>query len=198
MPAATDRRTSILTESARLFASRGTSATTVRQIADAVGILSGSLYHYFESKEAIADTILSGYLNDLRTSYRAVLERSDDPREAFRDLVQVSLDTAWQHPYATEIYQNDAKYLAELPRFGHLNSAAKEVQKLWLELITAGVDKGVFRSDIDPKVFYLLVRDALWTSVRWYKPTAEYPSARFAKDCTSVFLDGYAVRPGKG
>ena len=42
-----------------LFAERGYAATTVRDIAEAAGILSGSLYHHIDSKESIIDAILS-------------------------------------------------------------------------------------------------------------------------------------------
>jgi TetR/AcrR family transcriptional regulator, cholesterol catabolism regulator len=38
------------------------------------------------------------------------------------------------------------------------------------------------------------MRDAVWLSVRWFKPTRDYPIARFAEDCTSLFLDGLAPR----
>ena len=54
-----------------LFAQKGYRATTVREIADAAGILSGSLYHHFDSKESIGDEILSGFINQVLTNYRA-------------------------------------------------------------------------------------------------------------------------------
>ena len=38
-----------------MFAERGLRATTVRDIADSAGILSGSLYHHFSSKEEMVD-----------------------------------------------------------------------------------------------------------------------------------------------
>jgi AcrR family transcriptional regulator len=50
---ARDRRAVILARSAELFATRGVAATTVRDIGEAAGLLSGSLYHYFPSKDAI-------------------------------------------------------------------------------------------------------------------------------------------------
>jgi len=46
------RRTEILDTAAALFASSGL-RTSLKEIADACGILPGSLYHHFESKEAI-------------------------------------------------------------------------------------------------------------------------------------------------
>ena len=45
------RREELLQIAGALFAQRGFKNTTVRDIADAAGILSGSLYHHFDSKE---------------------------------------------------------------------------------------------------------------------------------------------------
>jgi len=50
-----NRRADVVRLAGELFAQKGFRATTVREIADAAGILSGSLYHHFDSKESIAD-----------------------------------------------------------------------------------------------------------------------------------------------
>jgi AcrR family transcriptional regulator len=191
-----DRRERILASAAELFAQRGVAATTVRQIADEVGILSGSLYHHFESKEAIVDEILSSYLEDLRVRYRQAGAGDGEPRARLRHLVLTSLQVAEAHPFATEIYQNDANYLGQSERFGYLKNAAREVQNVWVDAINAGIEQGVFRSDLDPKMLYRLIRDALWLSVRWFKPSRDYPFARLADDCSSIFLDGLVVHRG--
>lgn len=190
-----DRRERILASAAGLFARKGVSATTVRMIADEVGMLSGSLYHHFDSKEAMVDEIVASYLEDLRIRYKAVLARDTDPRTKLHDLVVASLEVVEAHPHATEIYQNEVNYLTEIERFSYLKSAGKEVQSTWLEVINAGVNEGVFRSDLDPKVLYRLMRDAVWLSVRWFRPTRDYPVSRFAEDCISLFLDGLGTRP---
>jgi AcrR family transcriptional regulator len=188
----------ILACAAALFARKGVAATTVRQIADEVGILSGSLYHHFESKEAIVDEIISSYLEDLRGRYRKVLAGESEPRTRLHQLVLASLETVEAHPHATEIYQNDVNYLSQLDRFGYLRSSGKDVQNTWLEVIKAGTAQGVFRDDLDPKIVYRLMRDTVWMSVRWFKPTRDYPTARLAEDCTAIFLDGLATRrPGR-
>jgi AcrR family transcriptional regulator len=188
-----DRRERIIASAAALFASKGVAATTVRQIAGAVGILSGSLYHHFESKEAIVDEILSSYLDDLRARYIDVLARETDPRVRLHNLVLVSLQTVEAHPYAAEIYQNDVHYLRQFDRFSYLTTAGQEVQNTWLDVISTGIAQGAFRADLDPMVFYRLMRDAVWLSVRWFRPTPEYPVVRLADDCTSIFLDGLAA-----
>ncbi|MDT5024978.1 MAG: TetR/AcrR family transcriptional regulator, cholesterol catabolism regulator [Micromonosporaceae bacterium] len=187
-----DRRERILLSAATLFARRGVAATTVREIADEVGILSGSLYHHFESKEAIVDEVISSYLEDLRSRYKQVLTRDLDPRTRLHDLVVASLEVAEAHPHATEIYQNDVNYLSRIERFSYLKGAGKEVQSTWLEVINAGISQKVFREDLDPKILYRLMRDSVWLSVRWFKPTRDYPISRLAEDCTSLFIDGLA------
>jgi AcrR family transcriptional regulator len=189
-----DRHEQILAAAAGLFARKGVAATTVREIADEVGILSGSLYHHFDSKEAMVDQILAPYLRDLRAAYASALSRAADPRTRLGDLVIASLQVVEEHPHATEIYQSDVNYLSQFERFGYLTSAAGEVRRTWLEVIGDGVAQGAFRSDLDPGILYRLIRDAIWLSVRWFSPTPEYPLARFAQECTSLFLDGVAAR----
>ena len=58
------RRTEILDTAAALFASSGL-RTSLKEIADACGILPGSLYHHFESKEAIIVELVERYHDDL-------------------------------------------------------------------------------------------------------------------------------------
>jgi TetR/AcrR family transcriptional regulator, cholesterol catabolism regulator len=70
------------------------------------------------------------------------------------------------------------------------------VQKTWLDVINAGVESGVFRSDIDPQILYRILRDVVWQSVRWYRPTAGHTLRQLADDCTSLLLDGMATKPG--
>lgn len=196
MPQPQGRREAILARAAELFAAKGIAATNVREIADGVGILSGSLYHHFDSKQAIVEEILTSYLEDLKKSYAAVLADHTEPRDRFRGLIGSSLDIAGIHPHAAEIYQSDGNYLRGLPHFEYLNDAARDIQRTWVNVITAGVKTGAFRHDIEPKVFYRLVRDSLWLSVRWYKPTKAYPVEQFADDCTKVYLDGFAAPKG--
>jgi AcrR family transcriptional regulator len=62
-PPPATRRDELLELAAEMFAERGLRATTVRDIADAAGILSGSLYHHFSSKEEMVDEALRSFLD---------------------------------------------------------------------------------------------------------------------------------------
>jgi TetR/AcrR family transcriptional regulator, cholesterol catabolism regulator len=195
MTTGSDRRDVILQAAARLFAEKGVNASTVREIGESAGILSGSLYHHFDSKAAMVEAIIILFFDDLRGRYAAVVAAETDPRACLAALVRESFATIEAHPYATEIYQNDQAYLRTLPRADYLRDAAAEVQKTWMTVIKRGVASGDFRDDIAPQVFYRFIRDAVWLSVRWFTPTRSYPMAKLARECTAVFLDGFARPP---
>lgn len=72
------RRAEILATAASLIASSGL-RTSLQEIADAAGILPGSLYHHFESKEAILVELIRRYQDDLERIGRAAQARLDEP-----------------------------------------------------------------------------------------------------------------------
>ena len=72
------RRTEILQTAASLIASSGL-RTSLQEIADAAGILPGSLYHHFESKEAILIELIRRYQDDLNRIGQTAQARLDEP-----------------------------------------------------------------------------------------------------------------------
>jgi len=196
VPAPQDRREVILREAAKLFARQGVTATTVREIADAAGILSGSLYHHFTSKDEIVDAVLSTFLHELRDRYDEVLDSGGDPADRLRGLVQVSLETVAAHPRATEIYQNDAHRLRATNGYAYVEESAKAVRAAWVSVLEEGIRSGAFRDDVPVKVMYPLLRDGLWLTARWFKPTKAYGHAELAADYLRLFLDGLSSRVG--
>jgi AcrR family transcriptional regulator len=187
------RRDEILLEAATLFARRGIAATTVREIGDAVGLLSGSLYHHFASKEQMVDEIIASYLEDLVRRYRAVQEMyQHDPLECLRALIRASFESVAAHPQACEIYQNDFNYLTTLPRFAYIKRVSRNAQRIWMGTLVSGAEQGVFRADVDPLVFYRFLRDAIWMSVRWHQRGADYSVDTLSAECIAVFVEGYA------
>jgi AcrR family transcriptional regulator len=72
---------------ARLFAERGYHATPVRVIAEEAGVAKPTLYHYFGSKEGLAQAVLTVPLARLVDSLRVLL---DEPADPLRRLVAMA------------------------------------------------------------------------------------------------------------
>ncbi|GAA4154848.1 MULTISPECIES: TetR/AcrR family transcriptional regulator [Actinomadura] len=185
---ASERREHLIRLAAELFAEKGYQATTVRDIAKEAGILSGSLYHHFSSKESIVDEILSGFFDEVMSSYRAVIEEGRDPRETIAGLVRIAFGTLEPHRAAITVMQNDWNYLKD--RLDYLTKSEDEVEKMWVDTIRAGQEQGLFRSDIDPKLTYRMIRDTIWVAVRWFRPGGRLDAAGLSEHYLKVMFDG--------
>ncbi|MFJ5673753.1 TetR/AcrR family transcriptional regulator [Streptomyces sp. NPDC093097] len=189
-PAAADRRRELLATAAEVFAAQGYNATTVRQIADAAGMLAGSLYYHFDSKESMVDEILAAFLDELWAGYDAVLAAGLGPRETVEALVTESFREIDRHRAAVAIYQKEAQHLATQPRFGYLTASQQKFERAWLGTLERGVAEGVFRSDLDLRLAYRFLRDTVWVAASWYRPQGRHSPEEIARQYLTMVLDG--------
>jgi AcrR family transcriptional regulator len=165
--ARSQRRADVVRLAGELFAQKGFRATTVREIAEAAGILSGSLYHHFDSKESIGDELLSAFLADVLADYRSAVSASQDPARVLELIVRSSSRTLARHRAALTMLQNDWNYFSTQPRFGYLRKDLREIERTWIAQLERGKQTGVFRPDLDVRLTYRLLRDMLWLPMNW-------------------------------
>ena len=186
------RRADMVAIAAELFAQKGYRATTVREIADAAGILSGSLYHHFDSKESIGDEILSGFINEVLADYRSAVVEAADPRAALEQIVRTTSRTLAQHRAALTMLQNDWNYFASQPRFAYMPKALREIERIWIGQLDAGKQAGLFRADLDTKLTYRLLQDVLWIPAQWRR-TRGYSTDQVIDGFLRILFGGIAA-----
>ncbi|MEO3787948.1 TetR/AcrR family transcriptional regulator [Actinocorallia sp. B10E7] len=164
------RREQLLEVAVELFATKGYAETTMRDIAEATGILAGSIYHHFSSKEAMLDEILRGFLIPLHERFAAVEREGGDPRETLSELIRISFARIHDSTHAVAVYQNESGNLLHQEAFAYVGDYSARVEQIWLRVLTAGQESGAVRADFDVKLAYLFIRDAIWSAVRWYRP----------------------------
>ena len=192
--AAGTRRDELLAIAARLFAERGFRNTTVRDIADAAGILSGSLYHHFDSKESMVDEILQTFQQELFAGYEQILASDENPKRKIEAAVRLSFEAIDQHHHEVAIFQNEADWLGGLgERFAYLAERHAQSRQVWLTLLREGMESGDLKSDLDLELAYRFIRDTIWVAVRWYRPGGELSHERVADQYLSILLDGIAA-----
>ncbi|WP_156689080.1 TetR/AcrR family transcriptional regulator [Mycobacterium sp. Marseille-P9652] len=155
-PAPTDetgtRRDEILTTAASLIATSGL-RTSLQEIADAAGILPGSLYHHFESKEAILIELIHRYQEDLDRIGRTALSRLDgpDPRPISDQIVELGsaiADCAVRHRAALQMsFYEGPSTDPELVQLTQRRPVA--IQEAMLQTLRAGRWSGYIKADLD-------------------------------------------------
>jgi AcrR family transcriptional regulator len=188
----TSRRDQLLAIAAKLFAERGFTNTTVRDIADAAGILSGSLYHHFDSKESMVDELLDTFQTELWKEYDAIEASDLTPRAKLEAVVRASFDAIDHHHSEVAIFQNDAAHLVTFERFAYLAERNNKFERLWTGLLEAGVASGELRADLDVELVYRFLRDTVWVAVRWYRPGGELSPSDVADQYLTILLEGLA------
>ncbi len=195
-PQPANRRSELLGLAASMFAERGLRATTVRDIADAAGILSGSLYHHFASKEAMIDEVLRGFLDWLFERYQEIIDTEPNPLARLVGLFMASFDAIEHHHAEVVIYQDEAKRLSDQPRFAYISELNVRQRTMWVDVLTEGIAQGYFRPDIDVDLVYRFIRDTTWVSVRWYQPGGPLTAEQVGRQYLGIVLGGINA-PGK-
>lgn len=184
------RREELLELAATMFADRGLRATTVRDIADAAGILSGSLYHHFSSKEEMVDEVLRSFLDWLFERYQHIIDTEPNPLARLKGLFMASFDAIEHHHAEVVIYQDEAKRLSAQPRFGYVDELNLRQRKMWVDVINEGIEQGYFQADIDVDLVYRFIRDTTWVSVRWYQPGGPLTAEQVGRQYLAIVLGG--------
>jgi TetR/AcrR family transcriptional regulator, cholesterol catabolism regulator len=184
------RRDELLELAATMFAERGLRATTVRDIADAAGILSGSLYHHFASKEEMVDEVLRDFLDWLFARYDQIVQTESNPLERLKGLFMASFDAIEDRHAQVVIYQDEAKRLSSQPRFSYVEDLNRKQRQMWVEVLQQGIKEGYFRPDLNVDLVYRFIRDTTWVSVRWYQPGGSLTAEQVGRQYLSIVLGG--------
>jgi AcrR family transcriptional regulator len=192
-PQPATRRDELLELAAAMFAERGLRATTVRDIADSAGILSGSLYHHFSSKEEMVDEVLRTFLTWLFDHYQHIVDTEPNPLARLKGLFMASFD-AIEHRHAeVVIYQDEAKRLSSQPRFSYVEELNQRHRAIWVDVLNEGIAQGYFQPGIDVDLVYRFIRDTTWVSVRWYQPGGPLTAEQVGKQYLAIVLGGIAA-----
>ena len=184
------RREEILALATQLFSKQGVQGTSMRDLANAAGILPSSLYSHFASKEALADEILREYLEDFLRQCQEVEASTTSPTDRVRGLSRVSLAGADACPAALVIFHRDLDYLASLPRFAYLFDLYLTVRTIWITAIENAMAAGDLHDDVDPVVYFRWLRDALTMTSRWHVAGQSPDVETLTQFAERVFLRG--------
>lgn len=191
------RRAEILATAASLIASSGL-RTSLQEIADAAGILPGSLYHHFESKEAILVELILRYQEDLERIGRSAQERLDGPdarpvADQIIELGSAIANCAVEHRAALQMsFYEGPGTDPELTKLTQQRPVA--IQEAMLQTLRAGRWSGYIKPDIDlPTLADRICQTMLQVGLDVMRHTSS--ANQVAELLCRIILQGLATRP---
>lgn len=169
--AITDPRSSkgaLLAVAAHLFREQGYERTTVRDIGREAGILPGSIFHHFSSKDEILRTVMRESINLNLARMRATLPQANGVEDELRILIGWELyANHGETGEAWSVLINEWRSLSDEGQEEMLRLRS-EYDDLWMSALSRARERGLIA--LQPRVLRRLLAGALhWTS-HWFRP----------------------------
>lgn len=183
---ASPRRKELTRLAAQLFVQEGFDRTTVRMLAQEMGIKSGSLFHHFKDKqEILAAVIEEGTHNALAIARRALDESPASPEARLRAMARAHLETLFTDRNAHVVALFEWRRLDDSAK-AHLSHLRDAYEALWVQVIDEALTAKLIHGDR-----FLVSRFVLgalnWT-VRWYDPDGPRTPDELADELIAMIL----------
>jgi AcrR family transcriptional regulator len=181
-----NRRADVVRVAARLFRERGFDGTTTRDIADAVGMRSGSPFYHFKTKQEILAAVMEEGLVAGLPAAENIVAGELPPRAKFRALVRAHLEIVLGegHDFIPVLLYDWRRLTPELR--ARVQVLRDRYDQLWQDVVSELSAAGLLKSD--SAVARLLLMGAVNYTVLWYKPGQGSDLEQIAEAAVAMFL----------
>lgn len=179
----------------QLFRERGFHATSMQDLAEALGMHRGSLYHYIAAKDDLLWTIVSEALEQLDAHVRPELDRPGRGLDRVRHAIAAHLRFAAEHRDELSLLQIELRSLPP-ERRRVLVERRDTYERHWRRALEAGIADGSFRP-IDVRLAGFMILSTCNWFTQWYRPDGPLSVEELAKLLADLLVDGLRA-PGAG
>ena len=186
----------VLDTAARLFRTEGFAGTSLRDIAGEAGMKAASLYHHFESKDAIVGEVLRMGVEQVFAIVRGAVEQLPANAGA-RALLQTAIHAHLQGMHGLQDYTcANLRIFGQVPR--HVREAHLPLrdayERYWAELLTRCARQGGIDRRRDLRLARLFLIPAMNGTLDWFQG-GEVSLKAIAVELTELVLNGLRERP---
>jgi AcrR family transcriptional regulator len=185
------RRREILDAATTVFYEKGYEAASTRDIADAVGLLKGSLYYYIESKEDFLYEIIKAQHDGALAALDGVRETEGDALVRMAALIDTHVAFFTSHFVASVIYFREFRSLST-ERQAEISAEGDAYLDFVRELIRQGQREGTIDAQIDVRATSLAIVGMLNSLALWYQEGGRLSPHNIAKQFASLVVTGLA------
>ena len=174
----------IVDAAAQLFSEQGYAATSIQDIADSVGLLKGSLYHYIHTKEDLLEAVIQEAHHHTASLGVEALEVEGDALEKLRYVVRRHLSGATGNLAKVRVFYREAKFLPP-DRLQHILASRDTYEHSLRQIIATGMEEGSLAPHLDPTLTAIAILAILNSVQQWFRPDGP----RSLEEVTAAFTD---------
>jgi len=177
---------------ARMFHERGYDATSLQDIAEELGLLKGSLYHYIASKDDLLwEVILKQHQSAMALAQRC-RELPGTPMDRLKEFVGGYAASLRNERDSVSVYLREIGRLSEARRTMILDEREQYVAFV-RGLLDEGTAAGQFRKDMDTALVAQGILGMLNSTYRWYRPRTKVSPTRATAELLELIVRGIQV-----
>lgn len=184
------RDAEVLKAATGVFYRRGYANATVQDVADALGMLKGSLYYYIKSKEELLYRIATNVHDDVDVLMGQVMEEDGlSALERIQDFVRRQIEYNVRNLEEVSVYHHDTHHLSK-PLRSNIRERWQRHQAFLIGLIESAQREG----DADPTVSAELLSNCVFAPIiwmyRWYGRSSNVSIAELQETCVAFVSSG--------
>jgi AcrR family transcriptional regulator len=183
------RQAQVVLGAARVFAERGYDQTSVPELAGALGIASGGLYHYFAGKEQLLIAICDQLMEPLLAEAEDLLATDAPATEQLRDLVRRWVANVVDHQDHMLVFQQERHLIDHGAQWREVRESRKRFERL-VEDVLARAQAESGGPAVDPRLQLSALLGMVNHTAQWYRPRGRLTPAEIADGYVALVLRG--------
>jgi len=186
------RRHQILSAATRIFSEKTYHGTTLQDIADAVGMLKGSLYYYISSKEKLLADIILNAVHTLNEGLTRVENANLSPVERLREIVREHVKFNAIYREAGTLFLTEKNVISSL-EMGELIEIFGRRDKLLARTLNEAIEMGLYRP-VDVRINSLAIVGLCNSVLFWIRPVGRLSYDDVADSFFRLINDGLSTK----
>ncbi len=178
----------ILKKAAVMFREKGFTATSMRDLAETVGIEAASLYNHIRSKNEILEAICFEVANRFNTNMEAIEANTVSAITKLETLLRFHIREMVENYEEVYVSDREWKHLED-PYLSNFQNQRRSYRKRFAALIEDGIKKGDIRN-IDAPTSVLIMLHAISGIESWHRSNAKISAEELEANMLTIFIDG--------
>ncbi|MCA4900442.1 MAG: TetR/AcrR family transcriptional regulator [Bacteroidota bacterium] len=183
------RKEQVIRSAAQLFREKGYAASSMRDLAQKLGIEAASLYSHIKSKEEILQSLCFDMATEFRKSLQEVESKKVSASEKLKLGIIGHIQVMAKDLVASAVFMNEHRHLSQpylrdflLLRINYINR--------FKDIIEEGINKGEFKENIDKKLAVMTLFSSLNWMPMWYDPHSNIIPADIGQQLADMLVTG--------